>query len=861
MRPILVCLVGLTALLLPGCRPSPPSRTAPIRLTWEVIENRGPTFHAALTMVNEGRDPWPSHGWVLYFNSLRAILPESLPPTVEVAHVNGDLFRLTPTGVFPPLFPGDSLVIPFDAQFWAIKVSDAPSGFYFVEVDEAGRGLPPKTAHRTVRPFRTEKQTRRGPDDRLEAPTPASRFRANASLRRLPPYAVDRITPTPVRFVPGKGHFPLTAETMIYFENGLASEADFLAAALTPLLGARLQTVSGTNAEPGAILLRTGEVTVEGAPGGGEAYRLTITPENVEITGASRPGVFYGIQSLRALLPLDAYREARTALRLDAATVEDAPRFPYRGFHLDVARNFQSKEAVLRLLDLMAFYKLNTFHFHLTDDEGWRLEIPSLPELTAVGGRRGHTLDERDRLIPSYGSGPFPDRPPGSGHYSREDFLEILAYARDRHIEVIPEIDVPGHARAAIKAMEARYARLMAEGRPEDAAAFRLRDPDDASTYRSVQMWDDNVMNVCLPSTDRFLETVFDEIAAMYHEARAPLTAIHIGGDEVPAGVWEGSPACAERLAADPDLHDARDLWNDFLRRVSDLLAARGLTTAGWEEIALVERAGNGRVVKTPNPAFLHRKFRPYVWNNVWGWGSEDLVYKLANAGYEVVMSNATNLYFDLAYDKDPEEAGLYWAGFTDTRTAFEFVPFDLFRSARTDAMGRPLDPAAFASRVRPTEAGRRNILGLQGQLWSETLVAPGRMEYMAFPKLLGLAERAWAPRPAWATIADAAARARALDAAWNAFANRLGQRELPRLDRLDGGVGYRLPPPGAVIEDGMLRANTAFPGLTVRFTTDGSEPTDTSPAYTGPVRVDGPVKLKTFDTRGRGSRTVTVGE
>jgi hexosaminidase len=198
-----------------------------------------------------------------------------------------------------------------------------------------------------------------------------------------------------------------------------------------------------------------------------EAYEVSIDLAGIDIVGVDAAGVFYGIQSLRMLLPLDAYREARTSINVPAVTMSDAPRFPYRGLHLDVSRNFQPKEAVLRLFDLMALYKLNTFHFHLTDDEGWRLAIDGLPELTEIGGRRGHTTDEREHLIPSYGSGPDPDPAVsyGSGWYSRADFIEMLQYAHERHIEVIPEVDVPGHARAAIVAMKERHRRRIARCR------------------------------------------------------------------------------------------------------------------------------------------------------------------------------------------------------------------------------------------------------------------------------------------------------------------------------------------------------------------------------------------------------------
>ncbi len=173
--------------------------------------------------------------------------------------------------------------------------------------------------------------------------------------------------------------------------------------------------------------------------------------------------------------------------------------------------------------------------------------------------------------------------------------------------------------------------------------------------------------------------------------------------------------------------------------------------------------------------------------------------------------------------------------------------------------MGNTIDPDLFQNHTRPTEAGKQNILGIQGQLWAENARGPAMMEYLAFPKLLGLAERAWSPPPAWAQIEDAAERRQQLDAAWSRFANTLGHRDLPRLDHLFGGVNYRLPPPGAVIEDGLLNANVAFPGLTIRYTTDGSEPTASSTLYEGPVAVSGTAKLKTFDARGGSSRTAVV--
>ncbi|WP_437927959.1 family 20 glycosylhydrolase [Sorangium sp. So ce291] len=844
---------------------------ADLAVSWEVLDNtKNPavSFGSALTITNQGTVALGSSGWTLYFNFVRTIVPESLPAGVTVTQINGDFFKMEPTEAFEPVQPGQSVVIPFDAAYWAIKETDAPAGYYFVFTDGEGvASAPEPVGSESVEPFVEEKQTDRFPGDITPVPTTASRHDENQAVRLLAAGEVDRIVPSPVLLETGAGELVLSAAVPIYHAAGLQGEAAFLAEALEVLLGGAPEVREGAP-PPGtaAISLATGALDVGGRPrqAGDEAYRLTVTEDGVEIVGSDAAGVFYGIQSLRALAPVEAYRSPRPELAIGAVTVEDAPRFAYRGMHLDVARNFQRKEAVLKLLDVMAFYKLNKFHFHLTDDEGFRLEVRGLPELTEVGARRGHTLDDRDHLVPSFGSGPDPDAPAssGSGHYTRAEFLEILRHAKARHIEVIPEIDMPGHARAAVKAMEARRARLAAEGDLEKAEEFLLSDPEDASRYMSVQMWHDNVLNPCRESTYRFVKTVVDDIVAMYAEAGATLTTLHTGGDEVPEGVWEQSPSCQALLdeEAGDGLDSAADLTSYFLSKINEIVASHGLVTGGWEEIALKKVPAGSGFDKEANPAFLSNNFRPYVWNNVWGWGDEDNGYKLANAGYPVVLSNATNLYFDLAYDKDPSEPGYYWAGFVDTRKPYEFVPLDVYKSAHADRMGNPIDQAEmFRDHVRLTDAGRANILGIQGQLWGENAKGQQAMEYLIFPKLVSLAERAWAPDPAWAAEEDAAARASLLAEAWNRFANSLGQRELPRLDHLGGGVGYRLPLPGARIEDGKLVANVAFPGLEIRYTTDGTEPDATSAVYSGPVAVSGVVKLRTFDTRGRGSRTSVV--
>jgi hexosaminidase len=843
-----------------------------IAVSFEVLDNfKKPAvlFGSQLTLANNGKAPLGNKGWALYFNFVRRVIQETLPPEVKVTHVNGDLFKLEPTEKFVPVQPKQSVIIPLDGEYWAIKETDAPAGYYFVFTDDKGKDSAPEAVgEETVKPLVAEKQTSRMPGDLTPVPTSKSRYAENLALSLLPAGDVDRIVPTPASIVAQGGQMTLKSDVGIYYDaDGLKQDAESLAAALGALLGKAPQVTKGSApAGTPAITLRTGAVIVNGEPkaAGSEAYELSITPQGVDLVGSDPSGVFYGIQSLRALVPTAAYKSPQADIAVDAVKVADAPRFKYRGMHLDVARNFQGKEAVKKLLDLMAFYKLNKFHFHLTDDEGWRLTIKDLPELTDVGGRRGHTTDDRENIVPSFGSGPDPKSGSsgGSGSYTRADFIEILKFAAARHIEVIPEIDVPGHARAAIKAMASRHAKLTAKGDTAGAEEFLLSDLSDTSVYSSVQMWTDNVLNPCRDSTYRFLTKVVEDVISMYTEAGATLTAIHTGGDEVPGGVWIASPACKTLIEKAPNdgIESVADLPFHFLRELSAMLAAHNLATGGWEEIGLTKVKIGEVTTKVANPEFVGKNFQPYAWNNVWGWGDEGNTYKLANAGYPVVMSNATNLYFDLAYDKDPVEPGYYWAGFVDTRKPFEFVPLDLYKSAYEDRMGNPINQQeAYKDAVGLTPAGKANVLGIQGQLWGENAKTPELMEHLAFPKLLGLSERAWAADPAWAATADQATRVTLLAAAWSRFANTLGQRDLPRLDYLSGGVKYRIPLPGARIDNGQLLANVAFPGLSIRYTTDGKEPDASSTVYTGPVAVTGVVKLKAFTSSGRGSRTAVL--
>jgi hexosaminidase len=399
----------------------------------------------------------------------------------------------------------------------------------------------------------------------------------------------------------------------------------------------------------------------------------------------------------------------------------------------------------------------------------------------------------------------------------------------------------------------------MKQGKKEEAEKYLLHDPEDQSQYRSVQGWNDNVINVALPSAYTFLETVVDEVTAMYKQAGAPLETIHFGGDEVPAGVWEKSPVCKKLIEENESVNTIDDLWYYFFGNINTMLKKKGLAMYGWEEISMRKTKLDGNNVYIPNPDFVKDRFQVDVWNNVLGWGAEDLAYQLANAGYKVVLSCVSNFYFDMAYYKAFDEPGYYWGAFIDVNKPYDFIPYDYFRNAEEDKYGNTLNKSIFIGKERLTDYGRSNIVGIQGLLWCETVQGAERMEYMILPKFLGLAERAWAKDPAWATEKDSVQSDTLYQQAWSEFIATAGWRELPRLDYYAGGFQYRIPSPGAVVQDGKVQVNMQYPGFTIRYTTDGKEPSLKSPVYTSPITAKGTIKLRAFNQRGRAGKTSVV--
>ena len=401
-------------------------------------------------------------------------------------------------------------------------------------------------------------------------------------------------------------------------------------------------------------------------------YRITIGEDGVpKVESDDEDGAFYA-QTTLAKLPQP----------LQPMTLEDWPDFPYRGFMLDVVRDFRSVEEVLQIIDLMASWKLNALHFHLADDESWCLEIRDLPELTAYAAH--HALPDWD-LQETAALKPTANGQIGNvTFYTAEEYKQILRYAWDRRISVIPEFDTPGHSRASIKAIQA-YERRTGD------SSFRLQDPADTSHYWSAQDFTDNVLSVYLPSVYRFYGKVFDEVIRMHEEAGVPLPAIHIGGDEVPAGAWSGR-----------DRHELKAL---FTNGMLDLAEARGIRLAGWEDIA-----------KGLEPETEERLKRSLYFLNVWNTDGIE--------GFPVVLSPAAYTYLDLAYSDAPDEIGLSWAGYVNECKTFALQPQNY----------------------------KGDIIGVQAQLWSSQLRSFEDATYQMLPKVLGVAERGWNNPSDWTT-------------------------------------------------------------------------------------------------------------
>jgi hexosaminidase len=482
--------------------------------------------------------------------------------------------------------------------------------------------------------------------------------------------------PAACRFT-GAAPFKLTARTPVVTSIRHAPLRR-VAAQLAGRLGL---TVAGTAKGP-AITLCVEPALKKSL--GTEGYRLSSRAAGVTIRAGTPAGVFYGTQSLRQLLPPETEKfgvGAAVGLAVPALEITDRPRFGWRGAMLDPARRFLSVAETKRFLDAMALHKLNVMHWHLIDDQGWRLEIKKYPKLTGIGAWRAES--------PLYGHREVGDGTPYGGYYTQAQARDIVAYAAERFITVVPEVELPGHAAAAIAAYPELGNRDVPGFAPTVSAHWGIH------TYTYA------------PSEEvfGFLADVLAEVVAIF-----PSTYVHIGGDEAVKDQWEKS-ALAQQVIRQQELKDEHELQSWFVRRVEKMLAAHGRRLIGWDEI---QEGG-----LSPTATMM-------VWRD-WKWAEHAIAH-----GNDVVMSPTSHCYLNF-YQVDPKGANEpeAWGGL--------ILLEDVYR----------LDPMPPGLK----RGQEKQVLGVQGNLWGEYIPNAANLEYMAFPRLSALAEVGWSPlaRKDWA--------------------------------------------------------------------------------------------------------------
>lgn len=479
-----------------------------------------------------------------------------------------------------------------------------------------------------------------------------------------------RVVPLPQEIKMGEGTgFELNGTTAIVYngDKAMKRNAQMLAGYIKEITGLELKIAKSKKSRVNAINLIIGDTN-----GNDEGYRLSVDNERIEIVSPSAAGVFYGIQTLRKSLPVQATEK----VDMPAVTIVDYPRFAYRGAHLDVSRHFFTKDSVKRFIDMLAMHNMNRLHWHLTDDQGWRIEIKKYPKLTTIAAQRDETVIGRN-------SGEYDGVQYGPFFYTQDECREIIEYAAERHITVIPEIDLPGHMQAALAA----YPEYGCTGGP----------------YEVWKMWgvSDNVLCAGNDATLKFIEDVLDEIVEVF-----PSKYIHIGGDECPKTQWEQCPKCQARIEAlgikGDEKHSAEMYLQSFvINHAEKHLNAKGRQIIGWDEILEGGLAPNATV---------------HSWRGIEG-GIE-----AAKQGHDCIMSPTGFMYFDYYQTTYTDDEPLAIGGYVPVEKVYSFEP-----------MHESLTPEE-----------QKHIIGVQANLWTEYIPTFSHVEYMELPRMAALCEVQW---------------------------------------------------------------------------------------------------------------------
>lgn len=485
------------------------------------------------------------------------------------------------------------------------------------------------------------------------------------------------VIPKPVKLIPGEGAFLLSEDVSLKPGN-FRNEAEFL----KTYAHSDFQVKLKSEADGKPILFEKDEKL------GAEAYDIHVSPQQIMIRGGSAKGVFYAIQTLRQLM----LKTENGDLIAPSVEISDAPAFAYRGTHLDVGRHFFGVEEVKKYMDILALHKINTFHWHLTEDQGWRIEIKKYPELTSVGAYRNGTIIGH---FPGTGN----DNERTGGFYTQDQVKDIVAYAAKRHITVIPEIEMPGHSSAAIAAYP--YLSCFPEEKtevPHDMMSETSKEQQANGRNKIVQeSWGvfNDVYCAGKESTFEFLENVLDEVMPLF-----PSEYVHIGGDECPKENWKRCPKCQQRMA-DLGLKNEHELQSYFIQRMEKYINSKGKKIIGWDEILEGGLAPNATVMS---------------------WRGEEGGIEAAKQGHDVIMTPTGYCYFDYYQDENKEGNDIPVGNYLPVEKVYSYNPLP----------------------EELTAAQHDRILGTQANLWTEYIPDIEKLEYMLLPRLAAIAEAGW---------------------------------------------------------------------------------------------------------------------
>lgn len=477
--------------------------------------------------------------------------------------------------------------------------------------------------------------------------------------------------------------FSITPTTQIVLEgSNLGAVADIFNDYLQQFYHLKLRIVKNSSGN-NSIILNYDRIDnpVRGA------YSMTVDNKGVYIGGDNEEGVFYGVQTLIQLLPADDKKSQNQhpKLQIPYVSIEDYPRFVYRGMHLDCGRHFFPVSFIKKYIDFIALHKMNYFHWHLTEDQGWRIEIKKYPRLTQVGAWRNGTIIGR---YPGLGN----DGIRYGGFYTQDEIKDVVAYAARRYITIIPEIEMPGHSSAAI----AGYPFLSCF--PDESTKHKTAWSGDSTGKQVQQAWGvfEDVFCAGKDSTFTFLEDVLDEVMALF-----PSKYIHVGGDECPKANWKRCPLCQQRIKNE-HLKDENELQSYFIQRIEKYLNSKGRSLIGWDEILEGGLAPNAAVMS---------------------WRGEAGGIAAARQKHNVVMTPGAWVYFD--HSQSQNEDSVTIGGFTPLEKTYNYEPLP-------DSL---------------TEEQGKYILGAQGNVWSEYMSNERKVEYMIFPRMSALSEVLWSPK------------------------------------------------------------------------------------------------------------------